>query len=99
MGMSINAKLIVGLEYDDLVDGLDEDQIERIDEMLYLGELDSASPWYDAERQHWVVGIEVDAYNAFVDDMQRELNNARNDFQALGFIEKHPMVYCVPDVT
>lgn len=44
MGIDISAKLIYGLRYSDVP----EDIIERVDEGLDSGELDYASPYYDA---------------------------------------------------
>ena len=47
MGIDIGAKLIYGLPYSDLpVEILDE-----VNDMLDMGDLDYASPYYDAPRE------------------------------------------------
>lgn len=55
MCMSIEAKMIYGLDYSDVPEEMKAD----IDEMLDYGDLDYASPWYDAPRYEWVIGAEV----------------------------------------
>lgn len=55
MGMSISAKLIYGLEFSDVP----EDLLEEVEEALDNGELDYASPYYDAPMEYWTVGVEV----------------------------------------
>ena len=52
MGIDISAKLIYGIPYADLP----EEILEGVDEMLDNGELDYASPYYDAPRDGWIVG-------------------------------------------
>ena len=49
-----------GARYEEMVDQLDEDQIEILDAMLDDGVLEYASPWYDSDRNYWVVGLEVE---------------------------------------
>ena len=51
MGIDISAKLIYGLNYSDLP----EEILEDVDEMLDSGDLDYASPYYDAPRNEWIV--------------------------------------------
>lgn len=78
MSNDTSAKLIIGCEYASLIKYLDEYPfdalekenclkekiIEKVDEMLCLGELDYASPWYDAPKKFWYIGLEltVDEY-------------------------------------
>ena len=50
MGIDIGAKLIYGLPYSDLP----EEVLEEVDEMLDNGDLDYASPYYDAPRGEWI---------------------------------------------
>ena len=47
MGIHIRAKLIYGLPYSDLP----EEILEDVNEMLDNGELEYASPYYDAPRE------------------------------------------------
>ena len=49
MGIDISAKLIYGLHYSDIP----EDILEEVDEMIDNGELDYASPYYDAPRDEY----------------------------------------------
>jgi hypothetical protein len=55
MGISTSASLIVGIEYGDL-DFENEELTEKINDMIDDGELDTASPWYDSDRDNWVIG-------------------------------------------
>lgn len=59
MGMDISTKLIYGLDYEDLVDDMDEDSQDLIREEIYDGEWDSASPWYDAATEDSFVGVSL----------------------------------------
>lgn len=57
MGMQIGGALIVGLEYNQFLDrGVNEELLETL---LDDGELDYASPWYDAPKDQWFVGAEL----------------------------------------
>ena len=58
MGIDVSAKLIYGLPYSDLP----EEILEEVDEMLDNGELEHASPYYDAPRDEWIVGVEVECW-------------------------------------
>ena len=58
MGVNIEAKLIYGTPYSDLP----EEILEEVNEMLDNGELEYASPYYDAPRDEWIVGVEVDCW-------------------------------------
>ena len=55
MGIDIGSGLIYGLPYKDVPDEL----LDQIDEMLDDGELGYASPWYDSDKQQWVIGLEA----------------------------------------
>ena len=52
------AKLIYGCNYSDIP----EEILDEVNEMLDNGELDYASPYYDAPRDEWIVGVEVDCW-------------------------------------
>lgn len=56
MGMDISSKLMVGLDYTDLVNIVG---CEKVDDLLDSGELDYASPHYDSPRSQWFVGVEL----------------------------------------
>lgn len=58
MGIDISAKLIYGLPYSELP----EEILDAVDEMLDNGDLDYASPYYDAPRDRWIVGVEITAW-------------------------------------
>ena len=58
MGIDISAKLIYGCNYSDLP----EEILEEVNEMLDNGELEYASPYYDAPRDEWIVGVEITAW-------------------------------------
>ena len=58
MGVNIEAKLIYGLPYSDLP----EEILEEVDEMIDEGSLDYASPYYDAPRDRWIIGVEISAW-------------------------------------
>lgn len=58
MGIDISAKLIYGLPYSDLP----EEILDEVNDMLDMGDLDYASPYYDAPRDEWIVGVEISAW-------------------------------------
>ena len=72
MGIDISAKLIYGLPYSDLP----EDILEEVNEMLDNGELDYASPYYDAPRDEWIVGVECELWGDNPSDAAREMHIA-----------------------
>ena len=70
MGIDISAKLIYGLPYSDLP----EEILEEVNEMLDNGELDYASPYYDALRHEWIVGVEISAWKRGHYDLGYEIS-------------------------
>ncbi len=70
MGIDIDAKLIYGCNYSDLP----EEILEEVNEMLDNGELDYASPYYDAPRDEWIVGVECDLWGDTLQNAERELS-------------------------
>lgn len=56
MGMSISAKLLYGMKYGTLVEYLSEEQIEKLNDDLDYGDIEYASPYYDADIDSWFVG-------------------------------------------
>jgi len=81
MGIDIDSRLMIGLAYDDLVEGLDEetDAYEWIEE---LG-LDSASPYYDADMNACIYGISVNAWGNTIAEVIQGLNEAAEEFASL----------------
>lgn len=84
MGIDISAKLIYGLPYEDIP----EDILDEVNEMLDNGELDYASPTYDAPQDEWIVGVEVNCYgkeiwelkNHIEDDVYHHIPQIFSDF-------------------
>ncbi len=58
MGIDISAKLIYGLPYEDIPGEI----LDEVDEMLDNGDLDYASPYYDAPRDRWIIGVEIECW-------------------------------------
>lgn len=75
MGIDISAKLIYGLPYSDLPG----DILDEVNEMLDSGELDYASPDYDAPRNEWIVGVEFPCWNKGLVDLLIEADNMKWD--------------------
>ena len=71
MGIDIEAKLIYGIPYSDLP----EEILEEVDEMLDDGTLEYASPYYDAPRDEWIVGVEVSCNGLDVWEIEEYLDN------------------------
>lgn len=71
MGIDISAKLIYGLPYSELPDEI----LDEVDEMLDTGDLNYASPYYDAPRDEWIVGVEIDCYETSCVDLIHELTS------------------------
>lgn len=73
MGIHIRAKLIYGLPYSDLP----EEVLEEVDEMLDDGTLGYASPYYDAPRDEWIVGVELTCYGREPEDVESLMGNIK----------------------
>lgn len=71
MGIDISAKLIYGLPYSDIP----EEILDEVDEMLDNGDLDYASPYYDAPRGDWIVGVEVHCNGKQIWDLKNHLED------------------------
>ena len=72
MGIDISAKLIYGTPYS----YLPEEIREEVDEMLDNGELEYASPYYDAPRDRWIVGVEITTWKKGRYDLGYEISQA-----------------------
>lgn len=99
MGMSIGAKLMYGLWYEDLVQTLDDDALEVFTEELDEDVLDTASPWYDSDRVDQFVGFRL-SKNFSLDVLEKfkeEIENAEAAFFAKfgtkGYVQVVPNVY------
>ena len=75
MGIDISAKLIYGLPYSDLP----EEILEDVNAMLDNGELDYASPYYDAPRDEWIVGVEITAWKKSHYDLGYEISQINDE--------------------
>ena len=60
MGIDYNAKVMYGFWMEDIKDG---DLREEILEVLDLGYLEYAAPYYDAGENEWFVGLDVPMFN------------------------------------
>ena len=72
MGIDISAKLLYGVPYSDLP----EEILEEVNEMLDVGGLDYASPYYDASRDEWIVGVECELWGDDLQNAEREIHIA-----------------------
>lgn len=84
MGIDISAKLIYGCNYSDLP----EEILEEVDEMLDMGDLDYASPYYDAPRDEWIIGVECELWGDDLQNAGRELCVSAGDVPAVLHGEK-----------
>lgn len=75
MGIDISAKLIYGLPYEDIP----EEILDEVNEMLDSGELEYASPYYDAPRDRWIVGLGFPCWNKGLVDLLIEADNMKWD--------------------
>ena len=94
MGIDMSAKLIYGLPYSDLP----EEILEEVDEMLDNGELEYASPYYDAPRDEWIVGVSINANGESPFDLGYEISQideeipdilARDDLELRVYVSAH----------
>lgn len=85
MGMFISAKLIYGVPYEDIPEDITDD----VDEMLDNGELDYASPTYDAPRDEWIVGASVRTDGCDLNDLGERLAFETEYTEGLELIQQH----------
>ena len=64
MSINIDAKLMYGLPYQSIVKNLREDSIELLNEEIYDGEWDTASPYYDSEMTSWFIGYTISGFDS-----------------------------------
>lgn len=84
MGVEYGAKLIVGLPYEEL-EHLGEDFVDD------LG-LDYASPYFDADHECWIVGVDVEAIMYGAIEVDPTLVNGLTKKAAKEFTKKTGMV-------
>ena len=58
MGIDIDAKMIVGVYYDDLPDELTRDH-DKLYDFIEDNNLNHASLWYDSGMEGWIIGRTV----------------------------------------
>lgn len=75
MGIDISAKLIYGLPYEDIP----EEILDEVNEMLDNGDLEYASPYYDAPRDEWIVGVEIHAWEKGHFDLGHEISQIEEE--------------------
>jgi hypothetical protein len=78
MGIDIDSCLLVGLTYEDLIDGLDED-IDTQEWLEDLG-LDEASPYYDAPRKDCIYGVFAEAWDSTITEVKQSMEEASAEF-------------------
>ena len=96
MGIDIEAKLIYGLPYS----YLPEEIREEVNEMLDNGELDCASPYYDAPRDQWIVGVEIMAWRKDHYDLGYEISQIDDEIPEILVSDDLDLsVYVTPHVS
>lgn len=84
MGIDISSATIVGLPYDQFIEqyqkNYTDDAQELIDQLLDDGELDYASPYYDSDRDNWVIGYASSDWNISVEEFTKELTETKDRF-------------------
>lgn len=92
MGMDISSKLLYGMKYRDLYDNVGEDAQEQLDEDLDYGEIEYASPYYDADQDTWFVGYELvqdfdlNGVRIFLDSLEEAEKHFKNRFGVAGSV-------------
>ncbi len=79
MGIQTSAKLMYGCFYSEVP----EDIIEQVDEMLDNEELDFACPSYDAPREEWIIGVEVDIDQECFDGAMYRLQTLQSEIPSI----------------
>ena len=93
--MGISAKLIYGCNYSDLP----EEILEEVNEMLDMGDLDYASPYYDSPREEWIVGVEIRAWKKGHYDLGYEISQIDDEIPEILVSDDIDLsVYVTPNV-
>lgn len=77
MGISMSAKLLYGAEYEEL------STLDNLDDMLDEGDLDYASPYYDSDKDSWIVGVQLPRQTAGEAEMVQAIRDAKAEFERL----------------
>lgn len=94
MSIDIEAKLIYGLYYKDVPEDILDDINEMIDDEVF----DYASPYYDAPRCDWIIGVGVIAQKKRHYSLGYEISNIheevpvmliRDDIELLMYVTPH----------
>jgi len=72
MGIFTSAQAIYGLPYKALVEELSDEQVDEIHEMLDNAEIDYASPYYDSDREAWIVGYNIVCEGGYTPEQWQE---------------------------
>lgn len=91
MGIDISAKLIYGLPYSELP----EEILEEVDELLDDGSLEYASPYYDAPRDEWIVGVETTAWKKGHYDLGYEISQIDDEIPEVLVSDDIDLSVCV----
>ena len=89
MSIDYESKLIYGARYSEIVHALDDKEIDELNEELDYCEIDYASPYYNAPRDHWIIGYELSDGFSYVDKhgFLSELEDAERKFkERFGFV-------------
>ena len=99
MGMVIKSKLLYGMNYRKLYDNISEDAQEQLDEDLEYGDIEYASPHYDADKDAWFVGYELEGdfdlkeVRVFLDSLEEAEENFKSRFGVTGTVRVCKHVY------
>lgn len=59
MSIQREAKVLIGTPYINYLTALNAVALDALDDDLDNGDLDYCSPYYDCERHHWIVGVDI----------------------------------------
>jgi len=85
---------MVGCQYDELTQTLDDEELEQLNTDLNDGVLDYASPWYDADREDWFVGYcvskqtDADKLGFLIGEINVSTNDFKNRFKSASHLIK-----------
>ena len=77
MGIDTSAKLIYGATYEEL------SEVAGLEDMLDNGEISYASPYYDSDRESWIIGVEMPSEVDGEAEMVIAIRGAKAEFEKL----------------
>ena len=92
MGINISAKLLYGRYYSEIVDDMGDDAVELLNEEIYDGEFETASPWYDSDRKYWFIGYPLEqefdylGMRGFVERLKQAEDRFVDRFGTTGYV-------------